>query len=270
MRSVKTGADGRFEIPDAVEDAVVIAELGDRRSAPETIGDDVKLQLAPTSRLEGHVDLASEAPTKVMVVVRNLAWPSTVRYEIVAPVAPDGSFTVDGVPRHEVRVFAAIDGLSKSMMSGTNIVVRDQTVRGIALSLAKSTRVVHVIVRNTVSTKLANAGVVILPGRMPSMSFLAIRRQFRGGTIRYARQLEGERAPRQIVAAAQPGDLFATMTEVPDGVASACAYALPELSDDELMRKLNAHLDKLQVICTPIPEDAELVTVDVPPVPRLD
>jgi hypothetical protein len=270
MRSVKTGADGRFEIPDAVEDAVVIAELGDRRSAPETIGDDVKLPLAPTSRLEGHVDLASEAPTKVMVVVRNLAWPSTIRYEIIAPVAPDGSFAVDGVPRHEVRVFAAIDGLTQSMMSGTNIVVRDPVVRGIALSLAKSTRVVHVIVRNTVSTKLANAGVVILPGRIPSMSFLAMRRQFRGGTVRYARQLEGERAPRQIVAAAQPGDLFATMTEVPDGVASACAYGLPELSDDELMRKLNAHLDKLQVICTPIAEDAELVTIDVPPVPRLD
>ena len=42
--------------------------------------------------------------------------------------------TLVGLPRHEVRVFAAIDGLNQSMMSGTNIVVRDQPVRGIALS----------------------------------------------------------------------------------------------------------------------------------------
>ncbi|HEX2687887.1 MAG TPA: protein kinase [Kofleriaceae bacterium] len=270
MRSTKTRPDGRFEILDTVEDAVVIAELGDRRSSPEPIGDDVKLQLAPTSRLEGHVDLAGEPPAKVRVVVRDLARPSTIRYEIQAPVAPDGSFTIDGVPRHEIRVFAEIEGLNQHLLSGTNITVRDPVVRGIALSLAKSARVVHVIVRNSVNTKLANAEVVVLPGKVPSMNFLAMRRQFRGGSVRYARQLEGEHAPSQVVAAARPGDLFATMTEVPDGIASACAFSLPDLSDDELMRKLNAHLDKLQVICTQIPEDAELVTIEVPPSPRLD
>ena len=155
-------------------------------------------------------------------------------------------------------------------MGGTNVTVRGPVVRGIALSLAKSTRVVHVIVRNIVNTKLANAGVVVLPGKVSSMSFLAMRRQFRAGSLRPARELEGEHAPNQVVAAARPGDLFATMAEVPDGVASACAYGLPDTSDDELMRKLNAHLDKLQVICTQIPDDAELVTIEVPPFPRLD
>jgi hypothetical protein len=270
MRSTKTGPDGRFEILDTVEDAVVIAELGDRRSSPEAISDDVKLQLAPTSRLEGHVDLAREVPAKVRVVVRDLARPSTIRYEIYAPVAPDGSFSIDGVPRHEIRVFASIEGLNQDVRSGTNITVRDPVVRGIALSLAKSPRVVHVIVRNTVNTKLANAEVVVLPGKVPSMNFLAMKRQFRGGSTRLARQLEGEHAPSQVVAAARPGDLFATMTEVPDGTASACAFGLADLSDEELQRKLYAHLDKLQVICTQIPEDAELVTIEVPPFPRLD
>jgi len=270
MRSTKTVADGRFEIPDAVEDAVVIAELGDRRSSPEMVTNDVTLQLAPTSRLEGHVDLASEPPTRVVVAVRNPAWPPAIRYELVAPVASDGSFTIDGVPRHEVRVFARIDGLNQSLLSGTNIAVRDPIVRGIALSLAKSARVVHVIVRNTISTKLANAEIVVLPGKVPSMSFQAMKRQFRGGSVRLARQLEGEHAPKQIIAATQPGDLFATMTDVPDGVASACAFDLPELSNEDLMHKLNAHLDKLQVICTQIPDDAKLVTIEVIPFPRLD
>jgi predicted Ser/Thr protein kinase len=295
MRSTKTGPDGRFEIPDTVEDAVVIAELGDRRSTPEAIGEgrawevgtptappvgrgsspvgstaeDVTLQLAPTSRLEGHVDLANETPAKARIVVRDLTRPS-IRYEIYAPVAPDGSFAIDGVPRHEVRVFAELEGLHPQLMNGTNITVHDPVVRGIALSLAKSRRVVHVIVRNTVNTKLANAEVVVLSGKVPSMSFLAMKRQYRGGSIRLARQLEGEHAPRAVVAAARPGDLFATMTEVPDGIASACAFGLFDLSDEELTRKLYTHLDKLQVICTEIPEDAELVMIEVPPFPRLD
>lgn len=197
---------------------------------------------------------------------------ATNRYEIIAPVAPDGSFMVDGVPRHEVRVFAAIDGLTQHLMSGTHLVVRGPVVRGIALSLARSTRAVHVIVRNTVTTKLTSAEVLVLPGRVPSMSFLEIKRQFHGGSIsiRYAHQLEGEHVPSRLVEAAQPGDLFATMTEVPDGVASACAFALPEVPYEEFMRKMYAHYDKLQVICTEFHENAEFVTLEVPPPPRFD
>ena len=270
IRTATTGADGRFEIADAVDDAVVIAELADRRSAPVAVGEDVKLALAPTSRLEGRIDLAGQVPANVVIAVKDIAWPITPRYSVLAPVAPDGSFTIDGVPRGEVRVFAAIDGLSDMVMGGAIVSVRGPIVRGIAVSLAKSTRVVHVLVRNTVNTRLANAQVVVLLGRVPSTNALEMNRRFRGGSIRWARQLEGEHAPKEIVAAAQPGDLFATMTDVPDGTASACALGLPELSDEELERKLYAHLDRVQVICVPIPDDAGLVTIEVPPFPRLD
>jgi len=270
MRTTRTGADGRFAIDDAAEDAVVIAELGDRRSGPEAVSDNVKLVLAPTSRLEGHVELAGQAPNNVVIVVKDVGWPVRPRYSLIAPVAPDGAFAIDGVPRHEVRVFATIDGLSDNVMGGVKVIVKGPVVRGVELSLAKSTRVVHVLVRNTVNTRLANAEVVVLSGRVPSMNALELNRQFRGGSIRWARQLEGEHAPKAIVAAAQPGDLFATMTEVPEGVASACALGLPDLSDDELERKVAAHLDKIQVICAVIPDDAEVVRIEVPPFPRLD
>jgi predicted Ser/Thr protein kinase len=270
IRTATTGADGRFEISDAVDDAVVIGELGDRRSSPTVVGDDVRLTLEPTSRLEGRVELAGEVPANVVIVVRDLAWPISMRYSIVAPVAPDGRFTLDGVPRHALRVFAAIAGLSENVMGGVSITVRTPVLRGLALSLARSTRVVHVLVRNTVNTRLANAEVLVLPGRVPSMNALEVNRQFRGGSFRRARQLEGERAPKPIVMAAQPGDLFATMTDVPDGLASACALGLPELNDEELNSKIKVHLDKIQVICVVIPESAELVTIAVPPFPRLD
>jgi hypothetical protein len=270
IRTATTGSDGRFAIADAADDAVVIAELGDRRSAPAAVGDDLRLALAPTGRLEGRVELAGESPANVVIIVRDLAWPITPRYSIHAPVAADGSFVVDGVPRADVRVFAAIDGLSEKVTGSATISARAPVVRGISLALTRSTRVVHVLVRNTVNTRLANAEVVVLPGRVPSTNALDMNRRFPGGSVRWARQLEGEHAARQIVEAAQPGDLFATMTEVPDSPASACAMGLPELSDDELEHKLYAHLDRLQVICVPIADDTDLVTILVPPFPRLD
>ena len=194
----------------------------------------------------------------------------TLRYSLVAPVAPDGSFALDGAPRHKLRVFVVVEGLSEQVMGGTNITVRGPVVTDLALAVRKSTRVVHVLVRNTVDTRLTNAQVFVLEGNVPSMNLFEMNSQFQGGIVRWARQVEGERAPQQIVDAARPGDLFATMTEVPDGAASACAYGLPDLSDDELGRKMFAHPEKITMTCTPIREGADLVTIEVPPFPRLD
>src|SRR5215467_3991598 len=101
------------------------------------------------------------------------------------------------------------------------------------------------------------------------MSAMALNQQFANGSSRLARQVEGAHAPEPVVGAARSGDLFATMTEVPDGIASACALALPEM-DEEFLRKLLAHLDKVPTICIPIPPQAQVVTIEVPPLPRID
>jgi hypothetical protein len=111
---------------------------------------------------------------------------------------------------------------------------------------------------------------VIVPGRVQSMNLREMNLQFRGGTIRWGRGIDGEHAPKEVVAAAQPGDLFATMPETPEGVASACALSLPDFSEDQFSRKIDAHRDKVQVICADIPENASLVTIEVPPFPRLE
>jgi hypothetical protein len=277
LRVTHSDDDGRFAIADAVDDTLVVAELAERRSSPDAVtglGDaargQLKLVLEPTSRLEGKVDLAGEAPTNVEIVVKDLARPMAIRYGTFAPVAADGTFAVSGVPRHEVRLFASIAGLSDKAMGGTTLTVREPVVKDIAVSLAKSTRVVHVLVRSTVGVRLPNAEVSVFPGKVTSMSALEMNRQFRGGTSRWARQVDDEHAPKPILNAAQPGDLFATMPDLPDGPATVCAVGLPELlADEELERKIDAHLDKLQMICTPIPDGAEVVTVQVPPFPRL-
>jgi hypothetical protein len=268
-RRATTGPDGRFEIPDAAEDPTVIAQLGDLRSPPAHGTADVTLRLAATSRLEGRVDLAGVLPNHVLIMLWDLSVPSTVRYGLVAPVAPDGSFTIEGVPRRDIRLFAVVDGLHTKLLGGTNLTVRGPLVRGVKLSLATSARVVHVLVRSTVNTTLANVEVIVFPGKVASTNALVMNQQFQGGSIRLARQTD-EHAPKPVVGAARSGDLYATMTEVPDGIASACALGLPGLSDAELARKVINQLDKVPVICVPIPAGADLVTIEVPPLPRFD
>jgi hypothetical protein len=132
---------------------------------------------------------------------------------------------------------------------------------------------IHVLVRSTVGVKLPNAEVIVFPGKVTSMNALEMNRQFRGGTIRWARQLDGERVPKEILPLAQAGDLFATMPDIPEGAATACALGLTELADEALERKLQAHLDKLQVLCTPVPAptaDPTVIVIQVPPFPRLE
>jgi hypothetical protein len=270
MRSTRTGPDGTFELPDAVENATVIAELGDLRAMPAASGERVTLQLEPTGRIEGHVDLAGQAAVNVVVVVRYPTLAVPWAYGLLAPVAPDGSFSVDGVPRREVRVFVGSDGLTGQIFGGANLTVMVPVVRGVSLSLVTSKRIVHVLVRSSVSTRMSTAQVVVLPGNVASTTAKAINQKMRGATIRFARQLDTESAPKEVVASARSGDLYATIADVPEGVASACAFALPEMSGPEGDHKVTANLEKIQVICTPIPEHAALVTIEVPPFPRLD
>jgi hypothetical protein len=279
IRTTKTGPDGRFDIPDAVEDAVVIAQLGALRSAPalRTPGgagpgnprEGLRLVLAPTSRIEGRVALAGAPPTSTVVVITDVGGPTIVRYAVVAPVAADGTFAIDGVGRRPSRVYAQVDGLHASVIGGTTLHIKEPVVRGIALSRATSSRVVHVLVRNQVNTRLANAQVLVLPGKIASMSALALNQQLRSVSARLARQLD-DHAPPPVLAASRRGDLYATMTQVPEGIASACALGLPDLSDEETERKLMSHLDRLQMICVPLSDGAEVVVIEVPPLPRFD
>ena len=80
-----------------------------------------------------------------------------------------------------------------------------------------------------------------------------------------------EHAPAPVLAHAKPGDMYATMTDVPDGPVTACAIGLPgDLSDPGLQRRVLPHLDKIDVRCAPVEAPDDVVVVEVPPFPRLD
>jgi hypothetical protein len=264
MRSAITGPDGRFEMPDAVHQGSVIAELGSLRSSPVAIADEVTLRLTPTSRIEGRLDLTSEPFARAKIVVHELGDSGGV----IAPVAPDGTFTVAGVPRKIVRVRAHLYGIDLPA-AATTLTVHAPVVRGISLALTGPTRVVHVIARSTADTRLTNASVMVVPGEVPSMTWDDLERLPYLNMWRFARQIDGDDVPSVVAVAAGSADLFATMTRIPTGTASVCAAALPDDMDDPAPDAFAAQRDRVPVRCRIIADSVDLLTIEVPPYPRL-
>ncbi|MEO8706332.1 MAG: protein kinase [Kofleriaceae bacterium] len=270
LRTATTTATGDYEL-EASEDSLMIAQLGAKRSMPQPIADTVKLVLEPTSRIEGRVDLRGEPPTRVLVSVQDTRAPARTRYEVIAPVAADGSFVVDGVPRSKLRVFAALRNASSRSLASVIVEVHQPVVKGIEIAVANPKRVVHVLVRSTVGAPVGNAQVLVFPGLYKSTTAERMNLELAGGSFRLARQIELEKAPPAVVTQAHPGDMFASVQQVPDGAASACAIGLPnDLSDPTLDAKIRMNLAKLEIRCVPIPAGVETVVVEVPPWPRLD
>jgi predicted Ser/Thr protein kinase len=274
LRSATTGSDGRFAIADATQDAVAVAELGELRAWAVAGGDDVTLVLEPTSRIEGKVELNGRPAPTVYVDAEDPAGYPLAEYSVVAPIAADGTFAIAGVPRRPLRVSAhtvRARGSGRSISYGTTVAVDAPVVGGVAIAIAQSHRAVSVIVRSTVDTPLVNAQVIIMPGTVPSMSALAIDRTILSGLSTLAQKPSAERAPAPVLQLVRDGDLYATVTGVPEGSASACAVSLPQqLYDDDLWHKVQANLDKIEVRCQPLAPDAVAVVVEVPPWPRLD
>jgi hypothetical protein len=270
MRSAVTDRAGAFELPDAPRDGVIIAELGDLRSRPAAIGDRVHLQLGPTSRIEGRVALAGELAQRVTLGLTDLAVSPSIAYSLMAPVQADGSFVVSGAPRGRVRVTATLRNLRTASLHSAIVEVRERVVRGVRVALASSARVVHVIVRSTVEAPVTNAQVYVLPGQQASTNVLRLSQVLRTANYAFGRQIEGERAPSAVLRRARPGDLFATIADVPEGTTTACAVGLPhDLGDRDLLRKMTANLAKIEIRCAPVPPGADVVEIEVPPWPRL-
>ena len=271
LRTAVTAADGSFEL-DAVREGAVVAEHGGMRAPAVAIADRVTLRLAPTSRIEGKVDLAGIAPERVSIVARdNDVSMADITYAVVAPVQADGSFVVDGVQRGRVIVSTAVQGPT-TKMNGVELDVKTAVVRDVKVSLASSKRSADVIVRSTVGMPLPNAQLIVLPGAVPAHSTAsAINKLAVTATMKTANHIETSTVPERIKVVSKSGDLFATITDVPEGAATVCALALPaDLSDPLLTQKLIAHMDQLEARCAPITQSNDVIVLEVPPLPRLD
>nr|HEX4314542.1 serine/threonine-protein kinase [Kofleriaceae bacterium] len=97
-----SGGGGAFELVHAPKTGAVVAQLGDLRSAPVAVSDlGVKLVLQPTRRIGGTVTVRGAPPTGAVALVTTADDP---RYELIAPIAGNGTFHVDGAPIVALRV----------------------------------------------------------------------------------------------------------------------------------------------------------------------
>lgn len=272
-RRTTSAADGTFVLPEVSSDGVVIAQLGELRSAAQLVAESVTLTLRPTSRIEGKVELNGQPARSVIVAVRDPRLSITVPYVTYTTLASDGTFVLDGVPRGKVVIQTALSrGVTTRVINGTELVVDKPVVKGVALELKSSKRQVHVIVRSQYGVEVPAAQVVVLPGRVATQSALEINERLRTAAVRMGAPILGEQAPRAVLAKAKLRDLYATMTEVPEGEASACALGLPKDMDPEMGKRLQnpENLAKITVTCVRIAPTDEVVVVEVVPWPRFD
>jgi len=273
LRITTTDAAGRFAIEDAVADGVIVAELASQRSPPAAITDHLTLVLGPTRNVSGRVELAGIASTRVVVVGLAITDP-TGRFEVVASVAPDGSFTVAGAPIGTLRIGAALccDELQGSRMQFVRVPASSASATGIVLSVAPSGRALDVVVRSAVTTALEGAQVVLLQGAHVIANFRDIvRLPVTSLQSRIAVSEAGEPARRALRDVLRVGDLVAHFDDAGPGDWTVCASSLaPDRLDPESRRRVQDHLAQIAVKCVHVGPDAASVVIDAPPQRRLN
>ncbi len=272
LRIATTDATGHFVIPDGPESGAVAAQLGDRRSVPALVADRVKLQVLPTRRISGKVALASLDVTQHAVVVDNPA-DRTEHFQLLAPVLPGGEFVVDGVPQTKVNVGVAVsrDGYA-SHVQYTPVPASREPTTGIVLGVAPTTRVLDVIARSTLTAPLDTAQLVIVPGRAHFANVGELNLQTHTGLlVQFGRHPAGEAVPHTLVGQLRPGDLVAHFTDVPAGEVTVCAIGITgDMMDSQAMRKVQTHVDELELRCETVDGAATSVVVKTPPQKRFD
>jgi hypothetical protein len=276
-RFVVTDASGRFAVPDAPEISTAIAQLGAERSQAVRGDDAVRLVLGPTRSIKGTVELGGLLSTKVMVIVQgvdvDVHGPS---YQLVAPVSPDGTFTIDGAPVERIEIAAIVGFTGNAAGPSLSFVRFDASPRaldGVRLHVSTTGRRLAVIVRSTLSQPLDAAQILVLTGKIQATSLGQLMKVVgtQGMQQQFARTIVGEQAPRAAVDQLHPGDLVADFDNVRDGELSVCAIPIPgDINDPTVARQIEKHREELELRCVPVAADAQVVTVETPPQKRLD
>jgi hypothetical protein len=272
LRATKTDAAGHFVIADAPDKGAVVAQLGDRRSRATPIADRLKLAVVPTRRLAGKVVLGKMQHTETLVVAED---PSdhTDAYQLIAPVAADGTFSIDGATTDKVNIAVAVDNhLFGTQLQYKPIAPSAEPITGIELSMPTTGRALDVIVRSTVNAPLDTAQVVILPGRSRFANVGELIAHFDSGvTTAFAQHLVGEKIPQVAIDQIKPGDLLAHFGNVPPGEVTACGIGISgDLMDRAQMQRMQNHVKELEIGCETISGDTKIVVVSAPPQKRFD
>ncbi|MEO8842467.1 MAG: serine/threonine-protein kinase [Kofleriaceae bacterium] len=271
LRATATDAAGHFKFTDAAEVGAMMAQLGDRRSVPSKIVDHVTLVIEPTRRIAGKVDLGATPNTDANLIVVDPNDKSTFA-RFMAPLAPDGTFAIDGVPQGPVKLGIGVEHPDSAVqISYTPVPASKEPVTGLTMSVASSQRTLDVLARSTIVQPLESAQVVVLPGRVQLATVGELLEHEQNMLVRFAHHITGETVPKEAAKQYRSGDLIAHFTDVPEGQLTACAVGLPaDLQDEVLSNKIRKHRGELEMRCETVDGDATFVLINTPPTKNLD
>jgi hypothetical protein len=270
MRVATTDAAGKFVIPDAVALGGLIAIRGGLRSLPQPVAPQVKLALAPVRKITGTAELGGRDRTTSFVIVQ---LPGEGVYKLIAPIAEDGTFVVDGAPTSKIQIgIATRDGLGLGSIETTALPASAET-KGVHLALIASQRALDLIARSSTAQPLDSAQVVVFAGYLVIKSVDEINARVGTGavTIQFARPLVGEAVPQPLLDKIRTGDLVAHFTRVAAGELTACAIGFNgDFRDTRFATTLQSHARDLAFHCEWVGADAATVIVEAPPQKRFD
>jgi hypothetical protein len=272
LQFATSDAAGRFVIDGASPGSTIAAQLGDQRSSPTRAADRVKLVLEPTRRLTGKIELGSIPYTRLQVETRP-ASSASGSFETIAPVAPDGSFSLDGVTAGALRVGVTVRGeYFAEPIEPRYLPASTTPVGGIVLRFPQSSRAIDVIVRSAVATPLDGALVLLVPGKRTIASAADLMHlQVPGKQSSVANPVVSEDVPRALRGTVRRGDLVAHIEHASLGDLTVCALGISsDALDPESGQRMLAHIAELAVKCEPVGPTTEVVTVAAPPQPRFD
>jgi hypothetical protein len=273
LRIVTSNAAGRFAIEDGAREGAIAAQLAGRRSRPLAIADRVKLVIEPTRSVTGKVNLAGTPHTRVTVHGVIIGDP-TGRFDMIAPVGPDGSFAIDGATVGSLRLGASTHGDADfdESVEFRSFPASPLPLTGVVLEMASSPRVIDVIVRSAVMSPLDGGMVTVFPGKLAISSVDdLIRFSIQGAQFRLARPVTGDNVPRTLLGRAHSGDLIAHVEHARLGDLTVCAINFAgDLMDPEFRQRMQARFSQLAFKCAHIGPDVPIVELLVPPQQRFD
>jgi predicted Ser/Thr protein kinase len=266
-----TAADGTFAIEAAPPRSFVMAAHGDRRTLPVAVAPRVELAMVPTGSVHGRVTRTGDGLGLVEVAIQLQPSPLDAA-EFTAPIAADGTWRVDDVPRGKARAVVAFGAGDQREARVEPIVIGARPVGPIEIAVERRGVPVHLIVRSQVQAAVSLGVVFVVRGRFTARTLADLDRSQTGLIRARAFPVGLAEAPEPVRGRVESGDAITRLPAVEPGEITVCALGITgELGDYEFMSRVERHARDMAIGCTTttIAAADQVVVLEVPPMKRL-